>query len=714
MNYKMHPGAFPQPQFYPHPQQMGQFLYNAPVYPQYYPMYTPQYDYAYAQYPYYMQPQFAQQVPNGYVSMNGTYKPKTKHKYNGNAPKYFPREKTESKTPEKTPEVAEVKTPLETPKSVPTPPSTKAEAPSKPTRPPFFFNLDAKDFNYKTILEARKALTHQSIKHESVKDFPHVIDTSIKVIDYTTDSEFVKASPNILNLKQSNESAESSVNESTTNDLPTTSPRVPSSNWASVLHSSAPKKAVKKQASSLAPTSVASAVPVVRTSDEDPSQPLGITLLKVLFDPLYASLNLFGVIKVRPRGLTNSGNICYMNSILQALLYCEPLNKILKVIEDKTTGNLSAELSTPLLDLTLKFYNDFTSNDGLKPLSPEEFYMSLIKHKKFSHLNWGQQEDAEEFLGYYLDGLHEEFVQAIKDLTTPQVDQLIQNYLSKLDATKYAEFKLQVKNAIKIVRKSQAEKQVEEKEEASADEGDDDGWLEVGASKKVSAKRTVEIEPSPISRIFGGQFRSVLTVPKSKESRSITLDPFQRIQLDISDPSTNTIEDALIKFNEPENIPYIADKKEVIAKKQTFIDQLPNMLVIHLKRFSYQHKDNEDSPKVFGSIEKLRKKIEYSHQLTIPNECFSPLMQKQSPSTKTYKLTGVVYHHGISAEGGHYTCDVLRKSSVFDNDAESSGKSVDNEWIRIDDTAVTFIEKEEVLGTDEPSKSAYILFYQRI
>ncbi|CAI7275860.1 CPS_collapsed_G0016950.mRNA.1.CDS.1 [Saccharomyces cerevisiae] len=33
---------------------------------------------------------------------------------------------------------------------------------------------------------------------------------------------------------------------------------------------------------------------------------------------------------------------------------------------------------------------------------------------------------------------------------------------------------------------------------------------------KTAAKRTVEIVPSPISKLFGGQFRSVLDIPNNK------------------------------------------------------------------------------------------------------------------------------------------------------------------------------------------------------
>lgn len=612
---------------------------------------------------------------------------------------------------------------------------------------PLFFNSNLNDFKESQNKIFDERIESFKSKNEKLKAFSkeHESDYNIlihnihtKIIDHNSDSESFKNTPLIFNNKDTSKSSghlNKSISDASNKPMTT--------NWASVLQSSAPKKPTSNtKPKSISGAShqrqssidhVSSSATPTRTIDNESAQPLGILILKIMFDPVYANLNNYSAFKVKPRGLTNTGNICYMNAVLQVLLYCEPLNKILKLIDEKAIGSLNQNSSTPLLDLTLKFFKDFLSDDktssGSKSLSPEGFYMSLITHDKFQHLKWGQQEDAEEFLGYFLDGLHEEFVSSINSLTTSQIDSFINNYQSIItDGLAYNEFKAHVKNAIKIIKKSNTEKHADSnkeiKEEISDDENDD-GWSEVGTgNKKISAKRTVEIEPSPISNIFGGQFRSVLSIPKSKESQSITLDPFQCVQLDISDSNINTVEEAFLKLNEPESIPYKSShNKEVIARKQTFFDQMPQVLIIHLKRFSYQQetKENKDETKSlggFGSIEKLRKKITYAHNLSIPQECYSSIIQKSNPDNvgKHYKLTGVIYHHGTGTDGGHYTCDVLRKSSIFDSSDESGGKVNDNEWIRIDDTSISFLDKNDVLdgGVEESTKTAYILVYQKL
>lgn len=460
-----------------------------------------------------------------------------------------------------------------------------------------------------------------------------------------------------------------------------------SGNWAAVLQS-APKKKKPASTSAQAPTTATATAPATSTSSAPlpavpvPAAPLpesvGSLVLRVMYQHITAP-----PFKIRVKGLTNTGNICYMNSVLQVLLYCEPFNRMLKVIETKTAANLGKS-STPLLDATIKFFEDM-SEPQKKALSPDDFYMRLIAHEKFSHLKWGQQEDADEFLNLFLDGLREEFVSTIRNLSPEQINRV-------LEANGDETYRQNVKAAVNMIQKTKQE--------------NEDGWNEVAGSKKVSAKRTVEVEPSPISMIFGGQFRSVLQVPKSKEAQSITLDPFLCVPLDISDDSITTIEDAFVRFGETEELAF----KEVVAKKQTFIDQLPPILLIQLKRFLYQ------LDKDVAGIEKLKKKVAYSHTLTLPNECLSPALRKQGGAgSKTYRLLAVVYHHGVGAEGGHYTCDVMRKLSLYDHEHESEGKVVDGEWIRIDDTHTEVVDREEVLeGSEDSTKNAYILMYQRI
>lgn len=127
-------------------------------------------------------------------------------------------------------------------------------------------------------------------------------------------------------------------------------------------------------------------------------------------------------------------------------------------------------------------------------------------------MKWGQQEDAEEFLGYYIDGLNDEMLNEIKLVSTSQVDKLIQTYSQEHDSESSAKFKYNIKSTIRRIKN-------EEEEE-------DGEWSQVN-NKKNSTTTKIEVDPTPLNMIFGGQFKSVVTIPKQSSSfqRSITLTP---------------------------------------------------------------------------------------------------------------------------------------------------------------------------------------------
>jgi ubiquitin carboxyl-terminal hydrolase 10 len=69
-----------------------------------------------------------------------------------------------------------------------------------------------------------------------------------------------------------------------------------------------------------------------------------------------------------------------------------------------------------------------------------------------------------------------------------------------------------------------------------------------------------------------------------------------------------------------------------------------------------------------------------------------------------YKLYGVLYHHGESAGSGHYTVNVLHP-----NGDSGSGEA----WLHIDDEDVNAVRHEDVFGSHDNERTAYMLFYCR-
>jgi ubiquitin carboxyl-terminal hydrolase 10 len=74
-----------------------------------------------------------------------------------------------------------------------------------------------------------------------------------------------------------------------------------------------------------------------------------------------------------------------------------------------------------------------------------------------------------------------------------------------------------------------------------------------------------------------------------------------------------------------------------------------------------------------------------------------------------YTLCGVLYHHGESAGGGHYTVDVLHPNT--DGDTGEGWLHIDNEGVspmRHDD-----VSREHDTGQAADEGCAYLLFYCR-
>ena len=218
---------------------------------------------------------------------------------------------------------------------------------------------------------------------------------------------------------------------------------------------------------------------------------------------------------------------------------------------------------------------------------------------------------------------------------------------------------------------------------------DEKGWQEVGHRQKTAITRSsgAIATESPITKIFGGNLRSELRVPGAKIS--VTLEPYQPLQLDIGSPQISNISDALKGLTRSETLHGDFNSPRgpgVAATKQVFIETLPPVLILHLKRFQYNNT---------GGTQKIWKKIGYPLELEIPKEVFPPHRRGgiiAHGGLPRYRLIGVVYHHGKNASGGHYTVDVRRQEG--------------REWIRLDDTVIRRVRSEDVAegGSEEDPK----------
>ena len=192
-------------------------------------------------------------------------------------------------------------------------------------------------------------------------------------------------------------------------------------------------------------------------------------------------------------------------------------------------------------------------------------------------------------------------------------------------------------------------------------------WMEVGRRQRPTVTRSAghPDKISPISLIFRGMTRSEV-------SSSAVYEPFLSLPLDIASPEVHSIVDALRKYSRQELVDRGANGKSL---RQMFIDKLPPILILHLKRFELKDLPNGEKMAV-----KIWKKVSYPLELEIPHEALSKT-QRLNGSPR-YRLSAAVYHHGKDVSHGHYTADVCRQDG--------------REWIRFDDTAVRRIRSEDV------------------
>ncbi|KCV71858.1 hypothetical protein H696_01271 [Fonticula alba] len=411
---------------------------------------------------------------------------------------------------------------------------------------------------------------------------------------------------------------------------------------------------------------------------------------------------------LRPRGFINSGNMCFMHSVLSPLIHYAPIQHLMASIPPRHMQALSelAPFLKAFADLMRQFepLTGSGSQPGTAPTSPnkrqpvgagatvstssgplngvgisaDQFpstqgplrlpqdILTAVHSKKGLALT-GNQEDAEEFLGHILMLLHEEFCEILQ-------------YDDRL-------FKKRTGRS-----------------RTGQDDDDDDGWSVVTGTSgnRVVHARAVGSDskfPTPISQIFWGRTRNIVKMVHSN-TPSITFQPFHTIPLFINCPSVTSLEGAILNFVQEEPLLGFVDSntgQPATAHRSCSFETLPPMIIFHMKRFVYTIKpvsngrdqllppggsplggidDMPEMPDI--NIVKIRKPVSFPLHLQLPAES----MHRSLSASSSYELHAVVNHHGPSAQGGHYTCSLNHPSLG---------------WLRFDDSHVTPLASPPVI-----------------
>ncbi|EGX43880.1 hypothetical protein AOL_s00210g327 [Orbilia oligospora ATCC 24927] len=362
-------------------------------------------------------------------------------------------------------------------------------------------------------------------------------------------------------------------------------------------------------------------------------------------------------------GLKNLGNTCYMNSIIQCMsgtvplaryflsgFYKGHLNRENRLGSRGIFAEAFANLNRNLWEETYAFVSPVTIKD--------------ISGRLNSQFRGKDQQDAQEYLEFFLDYLHED-----------------------LNA-----------NAGKPRLRELTDDEEKRREE-----------LPVQLASYYEWERYVHTNLSMIVKWFQGQFRSRLKCLKCGHT-STTYSPFMYLSLPIpakAGPNGCTLKDCMDEFTKEE----ILDgddawhcpvcKKPRKASKQLSISRMPVVLIIHLKRFSNHGmwRDKVNTLVNFGkSVDLTRYVPPPLDPKDVPGGMGLPMGSEVTPPFY-YSLYAVTNHYG-SLTSGHYT--------AFVRVGGGTGGREGGVWHRFDDTKATKMETDDVVN-----RNAYILFWVR-
>ncbi|XP_026853502.2 ubiquitin carboxyl-terminal hydrolase 2a isoform X1 [Electrophorus electricus] len=331
-------------------------------------------------------------------------------------------------------------------------------------------------------------------------------------------------------------------------------------------------------------------------------------------------------------GLKNLGNTCFMNSILQCLSNTQSLRDYCLHNSHRRDLKNNNRTNTALMEEFAKLIQTMWSSSGSEAISPSEFKTQIQRYApRFVGYN---QQDAQEFLRFLLDGLHNEVnrVTVRPRATTEDFDHLADEEKGKKMWSKY-----------------------------------------------------LEREDSKIVDLFVGQLKSSLTCTDCGYCSTV-FDPFWDLSLPIAKKGYGEVSlmDCMRLFTKEDVLDgdekptcYRCKARRRCTKKFT-IQRFPKILVLHLKRFS---EARVRSSKLSTFVSFPLKDLDLRE------------FASDRSSSAVYNLYAVSNHSGTTM-GGHYTaycCNPASGEWYTYNDSRVTPMS--SSQVRSSDAYVLFYER---------------------
>lgn len=358
------------------------------------------------------------------------------------------------------------------------------------------------------------------------------------------------------------------------------------------------------------------------------------------------------------KGIINLGATCFMSCILQTLIH-NPLVKMQFFDNDTHFFNcpcqpayssgeaIDSSLACITCSVDMIFRDFYTSSSregyGITTL------LSTAWHKNKSLAGF-QEQDAHEFWQFLLNEFHNDYE------------------------------RIRLTLHLNAGGKSSAGK-------ASGDEKGHEHAIENGVGKGYSPNRTETPCGCIMHSTFLGELESSV-ICSSCDSVTKTVDPLIDISLEITNKRNNpSLQDCLDQFTRSEilEVKYQCQscRKNTKAHKSLRIKQFPKVLSIQLKRFEHNFSSDKST--------KINDKVAIPLFLDLSKYASKA---KNDPlhntDKKIYELFALVNHIGL-VNTGHYITFI---------------KSGSGQWLRFDDSVVSYVSQEEVRNTN-----AYLMFF---
>ena len=323
-----------------------------------------------------------------------------------------------------------------------------------------------------------------------------------------------------------------------------------------------------------------------------------------------------GPLSIGTTGLKNLGNTCFMNCILQCMSGTVPLARYhldgsyrQHIIRNNPLGtqgqvpDVFAKLIRAMWDDAYTFISPVTFKDTVGKFRPE-----------FKN---GEQQDAQEFLAFLLDSLHEDLN---RNATKPKL------------------------------------KDLSEEEEARRER------MPIEVVSEIEWARYLHSNNSIIVSLFQGQFRSRLQCTVC-EYTSTTYNAFMYLSLPIpAERATDRVTlqqcvdafvaEEVLEGDDAWHCPRC--RKPRRATKRLTISKLPPILIVHLKRFLFKGPWRD---KLNSSVDLPLRDLDFTRY--IPPAIVERQRKRDNAASVTfsYDLYAISNHYG-GLNGGHYTANV--------------------------------------------------------